>query len=167
MAAAPLVARRAGFCPALAFGPLRASHRRAPPAVRPCIGAARCSGNHRGPGPAAGPASRRALVDQGQCKCGQAVDISRLALSRIRLRNTVQLLLLSLVWIVGVPALAACLYLLGLTLLSAELPLLPPSKRKLRFDVIVPAHNEESVIAAAVASLKSIDWPQDQFRCSV
>lgn len=78
-----------------------------------------------------------------------------------------QLVLSSLIWIVGVPALAACLYLLGLTLLSAEMPLLPPSKRKLRFDVIVPAHNEESVIAAAVASLKSIEWPQDQFRVVV
>ena len=78
-----------------------------------------------------------------------------------------QLVLSSLIWIVSVPALAACLYLLGLTLLSAELPLLPPSKRKLRFDVIVPAHNEESVIAAAVASLKSIEWPQDQFRVVV
>jgi glycosyltransferase involved in cell wall biosynthesis len=79
----------------------------------------------------------------------------------------VQLALSSLIWIVGVPAAGACLYLLGLTLLSAELPLLPPSKRKLRFDVIVPAHNEELVIAAAVASLKSIEWPQDQFRVIV
>jgi 1,2-diacylglycerol 3-beta-glucosyltransferase len=79
----------------------------------------------------------------------------------------VQLVLSSLIWIVSVPALAACLYLLGLTVLSAELPLLPPSNRKLRFDVIVPAHNEESVIAAAVASLKSIEWPQDQFRVVV
>jgi 1,2-diacylglycerol 3-beta-glucosyltransferase len=79
----------------------------------------------------------------------------------------VQLLLASLIWIVGVPAVAACLYLLGLTLLSARLAALPPSKRKLRFDVIVPAHNEESVIAAAVASLKSIDWPKEQFRVVV
>jgi cellulose synthase/poly-beta-1,6-N-acetylglucosamine synthase-like glycosyltransferase len=79
----------------------------------------------------------------------------------------VQLVLSSLIWIVGVPALAACLYLLGLTLLSAGLPPLPASKRKLRFDVIVPAHNEESVIAAAVASLKSIEWPQEQFRVVV
>jgi cellulose synthase/poly-beta-1,6-N-acetylglucosamine synthase-like glycosyltransferase len=79
----------------------------------------------------------------------------------------VQLVLSSFVWIAGVPAVAACLYLFGLTLLSAALPLLPPSKRKLRFDVIVPAHNEELVIAAAVASLKSIEWPQDQFRVVV
>jgi cellulose synthase/poly-beta-1,6-N-acetylglucosamine synthase-like glycosyltransferase len=79
----------------------------------------------------------------------------------------VHLLLSSLVWILGIPAIAACLYLLGLTILSAALPLLPASSRKLRFDVIVPAHNEESVIAEAVASLKRIDWPADQFRVVV
>jgi cellulose synthase/poly-beta-1,6-N-acetylglucosamine synthase-like glycosyltransferase len=79
----------------------------------------------------------------------------------------VHLLLSSLVWILGIPAIAACLYLLGLTILSAALRPLPPSSRKLRFDVIVPAHNEESVIAEAVASLKRIDWPADQFRVVV
>jgi cellulose synthase/poly-beta-1,6-N-acetylglucosamine synthase-like glycosyltransferase len=51
--------------------------------------------------------------------------------------------------------------------LSAALPPLPPSRRKLRFDVIVPAYNEESVIAAVVASLKRIDWPADQYRVVV
>jgi cellulose synthase/poly-beta-1,6-N-acetylglucosamine synthase-like glycosyltransferase len=66
-----------------------------------------------------------------------------------------------------VPAVAACLYLLVLTLLSAALPVPAPSARKLRFDVIVPAHNEESVIAAVVASLKRIDWPADQYRVIV
>ncbi len=78
-----------------------------------------------------------------------------------------QLLLLAFIWIAGVPATAACLYLFVLTVLSAPLPALPASKRKLRFDVIVPAHNEEQVIAAAVASLKSVDWPKDQFRVVV
>ena len=77
------------------------------------------------------------------------------------------LLLSSLVWIFGVPAIGACLYLLVLTVLSSELPLLPPSRGQLRFDVIVPAHNEESVIAEAVASLKRVDWPQDRFRVVV
>src|SRR5690348_13014544 len=72
-----------------------------------------------------------------------------------------------MVWIVGLPAMAACLYLFLLTLLSAGLRALPASRRKLRFDIIVPAHNEEQVIAAAVASLKSVDWPQDQFRVVV
>ena len=77
------------------------------------------------------------------------------------------LILAATVWILGVPAVAACLYLLVLTLLSAALPVPAPSARKLRFDVIVPAHNEESVIAAVVASLKRIDWPADQYRVIV
>lgn len=76
-------------------------------------------------------------------------------------------LLLVLVWVAGVPAVAACLYLLVLTVLSAPLAPLPPSRRELRFDVIIPAHNEEQVIAAAVASMRSIDWPQDRFRVVV
>lgn len=78
-----------------------------------------------------------------------------------------QSLLLIMVWIAGIPAIAACVYLLALTVLSAPLAALPPSRRELRFDVIVPAHNEEQVIAAAVASLRSVDWPQDKFRVVV
>lgn len=70
-------------------------------------------------------------------------------------------------WLVGLPALAACLYLLLLTLLSAALPRPAPSQRKLRFDVVVPAHNEETVIGAVIASLKAIDWPAEQFRVVV
>ncbi len=77
------------------------------------------------------------------------------------------LALLSLMWIVGLPAIAACVYLLALTLLSAALAPLPPSARKLRFDVIVPAHNEEAVIAEVIGSLKRINWPATQFRVVV
>jgi cellulose synthase/poly-beta-1,6-N-acetylglucosamine synthase-like glycosyltransferase len=79
----------------------------------------------------------------------------------------VHLLLTAAVWILGVPAIGASAYLLILTLLSAAVPVPPRSARKLRFDVIVPAHNEESVIAAVVGSLKRIDWPTDQFRVVV
>jgi 1,2-diacylglycerol 3-beta-glucosyltransferase len=79
----------------------------------------------------------------------------------------VQLILAVALWIAAVPAVAACAYLLGLTVLSAKLARPAPSSRKLRFDVIVPAHNEESVIGAVVASLQGIDWPADQFRIVV
>jgi 1,2-diacylglycerol 3-beta-glucosyltransferase len=79
----------------------------------------------------------------------------------------VELILTAVVWLLGVPALAACLYLLVLTLLSAALPVPAPSSRKLRFDVIVPAHNEETVIAAVVGSLKRMDWPADLYRVIV
>jgi len=79
----------------------------------------------------------------------------------------VHLLLLSALWIVGIPAVAASLYVLALTVLSARLPQLAPSGRKLRFDIIVPAHNEESVIANVIQSLLAVDWPADQFRVVV
>jgi cellulose synthase/poly-beta-1,6-N-acetylglucosamine synthase-like glycosyltransferase len=70
------------------------------------------------------------------------------------------LLLLAL----ALPAGAACLYLLSATLLSAALPRPPDAPRELRFDVIVPAHNEATVIARTIASLQGIDWPHDRFR---
>jgi cellulose synthase/poly-beta-1,6-N-acetylglucosamine synthase-like glycosyltransferase len=70
-------------------------------------------------------------------------------------------------WITGIPATLACSYLLGLTLLSARLPPRPPSTRKMRFDVIVPAHDEEAVITHIIASLQRLDWPANQFRIVV
>jgi 1,2-diacylglycerol 3-beta-glucosyltransferase len=76
-------------------------------------------------------------------------------------------ILVLVLWVLAVPAVAACAYLLLLTLLSAAIPLPPPSSRKLRFDIIVPAHNEESVIAQVVQSAKSVDWPADLFRVVV
>ncbi|WP_020648773.1 glycosyltransferase family 2 protein [Solimonas variicoloris] len=74
----------------------------------------------------------------------------------------VLLMLLSLA--LGVPAAVACAYLLGLTLLSAPLPTPPRSSRRLRFDVIVPAHNEAAVIARTLQSLARLDWPAEGFR---
>ena len=58
----------------------------------------------------------------------------------------------------ALPAVAASLYLLVFTLLSPALPPVLGSSRRLRFDVIVPAHDEAAVIEAAVASLRKIDW---------
>jgi cellulose synthase/poly-beta-1,6-N-acetylglucosamine synthase-like glycosyltransferase len=67
----------------------------------------------------------------------------------------------------AVPAAGSSLYLLLLTLLSARLKPAPPSNRSMRFDIIIPAHNEEAGIAAAVHSVKAIDWPTDCFRVIV
>ena len=67
----------------------------------------------------------------------------------------------------ALPAAAASLYLLVFTLLSAALPSVLSSSRRLRFDVIVPAHDEAAVIEAAVASLRKIDWPAESFRILV
>ncbi len=43
------------------------------------------------------------------------------------LKDPVHFILLSALWIVGVPAAAASFYVLAMTLLSAKLPPLPPS----------------------------------------
>jgi len=72
-----------------------------------------------------------------------------------------------LLLLLAVPAVFACGYLLLLTLLSSIAAPPAPSSRRLFFDVVVPAHNEATVIERTVASLKKIDWPQDRFRILV
>jgi len=67
----------------------------------------------------------------------------------------------------ALPATAASLYLLALTFLSGAPPDALRSSRRLRFDVIVPAHNEAAIIASVVASLHKLDWPADGFRILV
>lgn len=70
--------------------------------------------------------------------------------------------------IIGIPALIACAYLLLLTLLSAGVPVPKPTvARTLKFDVIVPAHNESAVIARTLNSMKKIEWPRECFRVLV
>jgi cellulose synthase/poly-beta-1,6-N-acetylglucosamine synthase-like glycosyltransferase len=59
------------------------------------------------------------------------------------------------------------MYLLMQTLMSRALPALHPTTRSLRFDVIVPAHNEAHAIAKTVSSLLQINWPRDHFRVLV
>jgi cellulose synthase/poly-beta-1,6-N-acetylglucosamine synthase-like glycosyltransferase len=70
----------------------------------------------------------------------------------------------TLLLVLALPALAASGYLLALTVLSARLPPPPRSTRTLRFDVIVPAHNEASVIGRSLQSLSVLDWPAENFR---
>ncbi len=67
----------------------------------------------------------------------------------------------------ALPAIAVSLYLLLLTLLSAAPAVALRSSRRLRFDVIVPAHNEAAVIEGVVASLRRLVWPADGFRVLV
>jgi cellulose synthase/poly-beta-1,6-N-acetylglucosamine synthase-like glycosyltransferase len=69
--------------------------------------------------------------------------------------------------LLALPAVLACGYLLSCTLLSARGRPPGSSSRRLRFDVFVPAHNEEAVIARTVANLRQLDWPQDAFRVIV
>jgi cellulose synthase/poly-beta-1,6-N-acetylglucosamine synthase-like glycosyltransferase len=67
----------------------------------------------------------------------------------------------------AVPAALVCAYLLLQTLMSAELRLPPPSTRRLRFDIVVPAHNEAAGITHTIANLKQLDWPADGYRILV
>jgi cellulose synthase/poly-beta-1,6-N-acetylglucosamine synthase-like glycosyltransferase len=69
--------------------------------------------------------------------------------------------------VLALPAGLAAAYLLALTALSARVPEPRPKSRQLRFDVIVPAHNEAAVITRTIASLRRIDWPDDRFRIVV
>ncbi|MBF5042599.1 MULTISPECIES: glycosyltransferase family 2 protein [Myxococcaceae] len=61
--------------------------------------------------------------------------------------------------LLAVPALLAALYLLALTLLSGRLPVPARAPARLRFDLVVPAHNEEAGIARTVANLSALDYP--------
>jgi cellulose synthase/poly-beta-1,6-N-acetylglucosamine synthase-like glycosyltransferase len=68
---------------------------------------------------------------------------------------------------IAIPAVAACAYLSLLTLLSRRLEPMRPRSSTLKFDIVVPAHNEASVIERTVSSLRKIDWPPDRFRILV
>ena len=72
-----------------------------------------------------------------------------------------------LLLVLAVPAIVTSGYLLLFTLLSATPPPAQRSSRRLRFDVIVPAHDEAAVIESVVASLRALDWPAEAFRVIV
>ncbi len=70
-------------------------------------------------------------------------------------------------FILALPAVAVCLYLLLFTVLSRSSSTALRSSRQLRFDIIVPAHNEATVITDVIANLQNIDWPNDAYRIMV
>jgi cellulose synthase/poly-beta-1,6-N-acetylglucosamine synthase-like glycosyltransferase len=70
-------------------------------------------------------------------------------------------------WILAIPAVLSSTYLLALTLLSSQARVKRSSRRQIFFDVVVPAHNESTVITRTVASLKALDWPADFMRIIV
>jgi 1,2-diacylglycerol 3-beta-glucosyltransferase len=69
--------------------------------------------------------------------------------------------------IAGGPPLVASLYLLALALLSRRQrpPSAPPFR--MRFDIVVPAHDEEAQIAGTVESLLAMEYPPPLFRVLV
>jgi cellulose synthase/poly-beta-1,6-N-acetylglucosamine synthase-like glycosyltransferase len=83
------------------------------------------------------------------------------------MRDVSTVLLLIGLLLLALPAVLACGYLLLCVLLSSREPPMRRSSRRVKFDVFVPAHNEESVIARTVTNLKRLDWPEDCFRVIV
>jgi cellulose synthase/poly-beta-1,6-N-acetylglucosamine synthase-like glycosyltransferase len=79
----------------------------------------------------------------------------------------VRVLLDLLLAALALPATFSCAYLTLLTLLSRQLPSPGRSSRQLRFDVVVPAHDEEAGIVRTVGSLLAMDWPGGNFRVVV
>ncbi len=67
----------------------------------------------------------------------------------------------------AVPTLLAALYLTLLAVLARRSPASTARPSRLRFDVIVPAHDEEGEIAQTVASLLAVNYPRDQYRVRV
>ena len=69
-----------------------------------------------------------------------------------------------LLFVLSIPAVLASGYLLVTVLLSARLRPPAASRRQVRFDVVVPAHNEAEIIQRTVGSLLKCDWPKDRYR---
>ncbi len=68
----------------------------------------------------------------------------------------------------SLPVLAWTGYLAMLALLSRANPVPPyPSPPKSRFDVVVPAHDEEAGIAGTVESVLALDYPRELYRVIV
>lgn len=66
-----------------------------------------------------------------------------------------------ILWFLSIPVAVASGYLLLLTLLSRRGAPPPPVEPRVRFDVVVPAHDEEQGIAATVGSLLAVDYPPE------
>jgi 1,2-diacylglycerol 3-beta-glucosyltransferase len=69
--------------------------------------------------------------------------------------------------LVGLPVLAAAAYLFLMALLSGPLPAPGLASTRLKFDIVIPAHNEEAGIARTVENLSRVDWPAAQRRLLV
>jgi 1,2-diacylglycerol 3-beta-glucosyltransferase len=67
----------------------------------------------------------------------------------------------------GLPALAASLYLAALAVLARRQQAPPSHPPRVRFDVIVPAHDEEAEVSGTVESLLAVDYPRELFRVLV
>ena len=69
--------------------------------------------------------------------------------------------------VAALPFIGVAAYLALLALASRRRVPATAAEPACRFDVIVPAHDEEGVIATTVASLRALDYPADRFRVIV
>jgi 1,2-diacylglycerol 3-beta-glucosyltransferase len=67
----------------------------------------------------------------------------------------------------AIPTSIACAYLALLAAASRRLAPWPQGRPRLRFDIVVPAHDEEGGIAETVKSLLALDYPRELFRVIV
>jgi 1,2-diacylglycerol 3-beta-glucosyltransferase len=73
---------------------------------------------------------------------------------------TLELVAALVLALIAVPVFLVCGYLGALALWSRPLPSpAPPVPASLRFDIVVPAHNESLGIASTVTSLLAVDYP--------
>ena len=77
--------------------------------------------------------------------------------------NPVELVL----WVAALPVVTATGYLVLLSLLSSRRRAPKGAEPHLRFDIVVPAHDEEQGIADTVSSLRSLDYPLELYRVTV
>lgn len=69
--------------------------------------------------------------------------------------------------VAALPVVLAASYLALLTLFSGRTRPLPATPDVPRFDIVVPAHDEEQGIATTVRALLAVDWPTDARRVLV
>ncbi|HVQ32190.1 MAG TPA: glycosyltransferase family 2 protein, partial [Vicinamibacteria bacterium] len=67
----------------------------------------------------------------------------------------------------ALPVAAVASYLAVLAAFSRRLPPPPAVEPSLRFEIVVPAHDEEAGVAATVANLHELDYPAQRFRVFV
>jgi 1,2-diacylglycerol 3-beta-glucosyltransferase len=69
--------------------------------------------------------------------------------------------------VASLPVLLASGYLFALAVVARRQRPLAFGAPRLRFDIVVPAHNEEAEIAHTVASLRAVEYPPQLFRVNV
>src|SRR5574337_1111812 len=94
----------------------------------------------------------------------QTGDVPRVARPREALRRMIVLRAAVLVLSAGVGVCVVYRWIFALSYLLRRHAwvVAPPGPMATRFVVVIPAHDEEGVIAASIGSLRSADYPRDR-----